>query len=759
MADEKKAEIVPDTYVGVDLGVLNSTVACSTREEPTAVAVSTNDLSNRATPSTVGFDGHLRDIGEAADGKITQHPKETITYIPALQGSPESLAANRERFGSQWPVTDAGQVGPLRYGGKDAVELRPASCLAALSKKLISFAAGTGDGAADKCQIAFSVPDSWTDVELGNLRAAVDILGLRPESVSCTPHSYALAAAYCHKYGYKLPDGEEKRVVAFVDFGFSQTTVSMFAFTYPSEVAEGTERSLQTEALACASSSTLGVQSLCAELAKHANSKHKEPAAPASKKGVRLMTALQKSLKDLSMLPDTQLVLECFGSDESDLKVDFSRSLMAELAKAQFEALDGLIKKSLEDAGLKSDDVHSVELVGGGIRIPKVQHMISEMFPSPEGTDAPEETKGEVKSGPPLSKRIRFGLDGSSAVATGAALCAAGKPALVSKWNLAEQKSSLSSEELKECVEFETWMSGTHNTEVMRLEKGNELEGFIYEVRGLLDGPDKALLKPEQTQKMLDDESMWYEDAQYDEGTTFEAYDERLKGLKRKLEETCPEYYEKKRKDAEAKEKYLEEEAEKERQRRKELGMDVDKDDRKMSKTERLKLAMKNKDEGNTVFKAGNLEDAIGRYQRAMQHLNKFFMLDKSPEETKEAEAISLSVHLNMTQVYLKMAGEVEKQAGDEKAKKEKAEQVYKKAKSSAEEALKIDGDSVKAKFRLATALEKLGDIDEASKTIKGALKVEPENADLLKYKERLDKLKAHQEAKAKKMYGKMFGS
>jgi len=561
---------------------------------------------------------------------------------------------------------------------------------------------------------------------------------------------------HVQKYNYKLPEGEEKRVVAFVDFGYSQTTVSIFSFTYPSEDPEGAERILKTDVLACATSSSLGVQTICLALAKHANSKAKEPAKLASKKGNRLMTALQKSLKDLSMLPDTQLVLECFGSDESDLKVDFSRALMEQLASQQFEELEGLVKKAIEDAGLKAEEIHSAELVGGGIRIPKVQQMLSDMFPDPDGAQQPE----EGKSGPPLSKRLRFGLDGSSAVATGAALSATGKQALTSKWSLAEQKSSLSADELKECLELEQWMAETNRKEVMRLEKGNELEGFIYEVRGWLSGPDRELLKPAETEKMLDDETMWYEDKQYEEGTTFEMYDERLRGLKRKLEETCPEYYEKKKKEKEDKEKFLDEEAEKERQRRKELGMDADKDDRKMSKSERLKLAMKNKDEGNTVFKAGNLEDAIGRYTRALQHLNKFAMLDSSPEEKKEADAVSLSVHLNMAQVYLKMAGEVEKQAdGDAKAKKDKAEQVYKKAKASAEEATKIDADNVKAKFRHATALEKLGDIDEAAKSLKSALKIEPENADLLKYKERLDKLKAHQEAKAKKMYGKMFGS
>merc|ERR1711907_494227 len=116
-----------------------------------------------------------------------------------------------------------------------------------------------------------------------------------------------------------------------------------------------------------------------------------------------------------------------------------------------------------------------------------------------------------------------------------------------------------------------------------------------------------------------------------------------------------------------------------ERQRRKDLGMDEDKDDRKMAKSERIKMATKNKEEGNTVFKAGNLEDAAGRYQRALQHLKKFYMLDLSPEDKAEGDAIGLSVQLNLAQVYLKQAAQVEKDAG-----KEKAEAVYTKAKDAA---------------------------------------------------------------------------
>lgn len=128
-------------------------------------------------------------------------------------------------------------------------------------------------------------------------------------------------------------------------------------------------------------------------------------------------------------------------------------------------------------------------------------------------------------------------------------------------------------------------------------------------------------------------------------------------------------------------------------------------------------------------------------------------MLDLSPEEKAEADAVTLSVQLNLAQVYLKLAAQVEKEKG-----KEAAEDLYKKAKSSTEEALKVDADSVKAKFRKATALEKLGDLDGAIREVKSAQKTDPENADLTKLKDRLDKLQAAQNAKAKKMYGKMFG-
>jgi len=525
--------------------------------------------------------------------------------------------------------------------------------------------------------------------------------------------------------------------------------VSVAAFS-PKQGSETPE--LTIEALSSANAPTLGVQSLCAALAQHVaktlEGKGGEPISMSSKRGARLMTALLKAIKELSMLPDTTVALECFYSDEGDLKVDISRAQFEDVVQPQLQELAQLVHKALSDAGVTAEEVHSAELVGGGMRIPRVQALLSQQFPDLVPVEAEAENGGKA-----MSKRLRFSLDGASAVASGAAHFAAGRRAVAAKWDFAAQKSSLDEAGLAACRELEAWMSKTNGEEVRRLEKCNELESFVYEARSWLSGPDRALLKPETTEPLLEEAARWFEDAQYDETSTHAMFEEKLDTLKKQLEEHGSEFYEKKRKEKEEKDKFLDAEAEKERQRRHDLGMDADKDDRKMAKSERLKMAMKNKEEGNTVFKAGNLEDAAARYQRALQHINKFYMLDVSPDEKKEADAVTLSIQLNLAQVFLKLAAQTEKDSG-----KEKAEAVYQKAKGACDEALKVDEENIKAKFRRATAMEKLGDLDGASKEVKSALKADPENADLVKLKERLDKLQAAQNAKAKKMYGKMFG-
>eukprot|EP00445_Apocalathium_hangoei_P013992 CAMPEP_0203879394 /NCGR_PEP_ID=MMETSP0359-20131031/23879_1 /ASSEMBLY_ACC=CAM_ASM_000338 /TAXON_ID=268821 /ORGANISM="Scrippsiella Hangoei, Strain SHTV-5" /LENGTH=752 /DNA_ID=CAMNT_0050798817 /DNA_START=78 /DNA_END=2336 /DNA_ORIENTATION=- len=750
-----------EKFVGIDLSVCNTVVSCSSKDEPSAVVVAVNDVSNRSTPAAVGFDGKMRLVGESAETRISQLPKQVVNALPAILGSTEAARANYARFGCLWNFTEEGRIGPMSFGVRDDLTLHPSSVLAPLLQTLVSYAAGDAvmglkpgdEGSVQNFELAISTPDGCSDAELSALRGAIDILGWKPEMTHVLPYSAALATGYAARFGQKLGADEEKRVVVFVDIGYSQTSISVAKFMPPAADAETKE--LAVDASSC-SDETLGTHAFCASLLQHVNKqiegKGQEVVKLASKRGARLLTALQKSVKELSMLKDTTLGLECFFSDEGDLKVELNRGQFEEVIKPNMDALVALVQRALTEAGVTAEEVHSVELVGGGMRIPRVQTLLSEIFPSPK--EEGDEEAAADSTGKAVSKRLRFSLDGASAVASGAAHYAAGRRGLKAKWDLSAQTSALGDDKaLAECRELEAWMAQVNSEEQMRLAKGNELESYIFQVRNMLSGPDRALLKPETTEPLVEEASRWFEDAHYDQTTTLQVYEERLAGLRSALEEHGAAYYEKKTKEHDDKEKMLDAAAAAERQRRQDAGMDVDKDDRKMAKSERMKMATKNKEEGNSVFKAGNLEDAAARYQRALQHINKFYMLDLSPDEKAEADAVTLSIQLNLANVFLKIAATVEKDQG-----KEKAEEVYKKVKFATEEALKIDADNVKAKFRKASAMEKLGDLDGAVKEVKSALKADPENADLVKLKEKFDKLQAAQNAKAKKIYGKMFG-
>merc|ERR1719277_2355371 len=142
--------------------------------------------------------------------------------------------------------------------------------------------------------------------------------------------------------------------------------------------------------------------------------------------------------------------------------------------------------------------IEGVELVGGGSRVPAVQAIVKEAA----GEDVP----------------LRFGLDGASCVATGAAAWAAGRrvvPALDVFFSAEAAK-----EANKAIKEREEKIEAVHSSEVKRLEIRNALESYVYEVRGWLNGKDASLLNGNVIGPYLDATTLWFEDAEYAEEPT-----------------------------------------------------------------------------------------------------------------------------------------------------------------------------------------------------------------------------------------------
>jgi FK506-binding protein 4/5 len=253
----------------------------------------------------------------------------------------------------------------------------------------------------------------------------------------------------------------------------------------------------------------------------------------------------------------------------------------------------------------------------------------------------------------------------------------------------------------------------------------------------------------------LDKVTLWFEDAEMQEKpATLEDYSQKLSEVDEFVNREGAGFFEKKAKEREEQEKALEKAAEDERQRRKELGMDADKDDRHMKKEDRLRLAAKNKDEGNDMFKAQKYDDALRRYKKAVDHVSRpEAASNMTPEEAEEARKIKVSCHLNSAQCYLKAADTAHASGG-----KNAAEPFYKKARVSCEDVLDLDAENIKALFRRSLCWEKLGEQSNAMKDIKKALVAAPDDADLKRSQARIEKLMQKEKEGQKKVFSKMFG-
>merc|ERR1719476_16767 len=141
---------------------------------------------------------------------MTARPRQCITAVTSAVGDNEQATKRLKALGCIWELNGAGHIGPLAFGDREDLELEPYSVLAALLKKLLSFAVPGGA----PFELALSVPDSWSEADLDTLASAVMILGWAPSTVHVLPHSISLATAYAQKVQRDLA---EPRKVLFLD--------------------------------------------------------------------------------------------------------------------------------------------------------------------------------------------------------------------------------------------------------------------------------------------------------------------------------------------------------------------------------------------------------------------------------------------------------------------------------------------------------------------------------------------------------------
>ncbi|KAJ2904370.1 uncharacterized protein MKZ38_008155 [Zalerion maritima] len=356
------------SVVGIDLGTLNTVVAVARNR---GVDVITNEVSNRATPSLVGFGPKSRYLGESAKTQEISNLKNTVSSLKRLAGRKfnDPDVEIEQNFVSA-PLCDInGQVGAeVNYLGKK--EKFTATQLVAMFLTKMKQTTENELKPVPVSDVVISCPPWFTDIQRRSILDAAEIAGLKMLRLMNDTTAAALGYGIT-KLDLPGPD-ENPRRVAFVDIGHSNYVCSIVEFRKGELTVKATtfDRHFGGRDFD---------KALVEHLAKEFKGKYKIDVLNHPRGKARTAAAAEKLKKVLSANQQAPLNIESLMND-----VDVSTMITRQEFEAMVEPLLSRahlpLEQALKDAGLTKDDIDVVEVIGGGTRVPSLKERISSFF-------------------------------------------------------------------------------------------------------------------------------------------------------------------------------------------------------------------------------------------------------------------------------------------------------------------------------------------------------------------------------------------
>lgn len=346
--------------IGIDLGTTNSVVAVMEGGEPKVII---NEEGSRLTPSVVGFtkDGN-RLVGQVAKRQAVTNPENTVYSIKRFMGRRQEEVSEEMKMVPYKVVRDSAGAARVKIRDK---EYSPPEISAMILQKLRKSAE---DYLGEKISDAvITVPAYFNDSQRQATKDAGTIAGLNVRRIINEPTAAALA------YGL---DKKKDETIAVYDFGGGTFDISIL------EVGDNV-----VEVKATNGDTHLGGDNLDQRIIDWLIVEFKKDQGIDLSKDLmalqRLKEGAEKAKIELSSTMETEINLPFITADASGPK-----HMNIKLTRAKFESLvTDLLEKSippcrqaLEDAGIKSNQINEIVLVGGSTRVPKVQELVREFF-------------------------------------------------------------------------------------------------------------------------------------------------------------------------------------------------------------------------------------------------------------------------------------------------------------------------------------------------------------------------------------------
>ena len=349
--------------IGIDLGTTNSCVAIMDGSQPRVIE---NAEGARTTPSIVGFTDDERLVGQPAKRQAVTNPSNTVFGAKRLIGrriDDPDLAKDKKNL--PFSVVDGGN-GDAWVEAQD--EKYSPSQISAFTLQKMKETAESYLG-EDVTEAVITVPAYFNDAQRQATKDAGKIAGLDVLRIINEPTAAALA------YGL---DKKETKTIAVYDLGGGTFDVTVL------EIDDGLFEVKSTNG-----DTFLGGEDFDMRIVNYLADEFKKENSvdlTADKMALqRLKEAAEKAKIELSSANQTEINQPFISMDG---KTGQPLHMVMKLTRAKLESLvSDLIKASIKpcqaaikDAGISTDDIDEIVLVGGMTRMPKVIEEVTKFF-------------------------------------------------------------------------------------------------------------------------------------------------------------------------------------------------------------------------------------------------------------------------------------------------------------------------------------------------------------------------------------------
>lgn len=347
--------------IGIDLGTTNSCVAVLEGGQPTVIP---NPEGGRTTPSVVAFiKTGERLVGPLAKRQAITNPENTVYSIKRFMGRrysevPQEIArvpfkVVEHTNGDAWVEAMGSKYSPPEISAMILQYLKQAA-ESYLGEKIT--------------KAVITVPAYFNDSQRQATKDAGKIAGLEVLRIINEPTASSLA------YGL---DKKKNEKIAVYDFGGGTFDISIL------EIGEGVFEVRSTNG-----DTHLGGDDLDEQIMNYIADEFMKEHGVDLRKDItalqRLKEAAEKAKCELSTLMETTISLPFIASDKDraplHLEMKLTRAKLESLVEDLIQRSIPPIKQALLDAGLTTNDINEVVLVGGQTRMPRIQQIVRDFF-------------------------------------------------------------------------------------------------------------------------------------------------------------------------------------------------------------------------------------------------------------------------------------------------------------------------------------------------------------------------------------------